>query len=263
MKTHSAKLSGKVFLVGAGPGDVDLLTVKAVRLLGQADVVLVDDLAGDAVLQLCQQARVIHVGKRGGCKSTPQSFIEKLLVREAKSGHIVVRLKGGDPSIFGRAGEEIAALDAAGIDFEIVPGVSSGVAAAAQLGVSLTHRDHAQGVAFITAHGIEGAAVPWQALAQGNLTLVVYMGVARSAELRASLIAGGLPSSTPVIAVENVSRNDSRTVVSTVSDMVDDFATHALKSPSVIVIGEALRARATALAADAVSRSERALQLRG
>jgi uroporphyrin-III C-methyltransferase len=256
MKTELKKSSGKVFIVGAGPGDVDLLTLKAARLLDQADVVLIDDLAGSAVVALCPQARIIHVGKRGGCKSTPQSFIEKLLVREAKQGHQVVRLKGGDPSVFGRSGEEIAALERAGIDYEIVPGVSSGIAAAAQLGVSLTHRDHAQGVAFITAHGIEGAAVPWQALARGNLTLVVYMGVARAASLRQSLLDGGMPPKTPVIAVENVSSSESRSIVSTIDSMLTDFGTAELKSPAVIVIGEAMRERAASMANRAVIERE-------
>ena len=240
--------SGNVFLVGAGPGDIELLTLKAARLLAVADVVLIDDLAGNEVLSLCPQARVIHVGKRGGCKSTPQSFIEKLLVREAQAGHTVVRLKGGDVSLFGRASEEIAALEEAGIAFEVVPGVTAGLAAAAALKSSLTHRDYAHGVAFITAHGAQGAEIPWQALAQSALTLVVYMGVTRVTSLQASLLAGGLRSDTPVIAVENASRADTRSVCSTVSAMVDDFAQQSLKSPAVLVIGEAMRARAIELA---------------
>ncbi len=239
---------GRVFLVGAGPGDIELITLKGSRLLALADVVLIDDLAGDDVLTLCPQARIIHVGKRGGCKSTPQVFIEKLLVREAQAGHTVVRLKGGDASLFGRASEEIAALEEAGIEFEIVPGVTAGLAAAAALKTSLTHRDHAHGVAFITAHGAEGAEIPWQALAQSALTLVVYMGVARAASLQASLLAGGLREDTPVIAVENASRADARSVCSTVASMVDDFAQQSLKSPAVLVIGEAMRARAIELA---------------
>ena len=240
--------AGKVFLVGAGPGDIELLTLKAARLLATADVVLVDDLAGDEVLTLCPQARVIHVGKRGGSKSTSQSFIEKLLVREALAGHRVVRLKGGDVSLFGRASEEINALEAAGIEFEIVPGVTSGLAAAAQLKASLTHRDHAHGVAFITAQGAEGAEIPWHALARSALTLVVYMGVARVASLQASLLAGGLRGDMPVIAVENASRRDARSVCSTVAQMVRDFAEQQLKSPAVLVIGEALAERARTLA---------------
>jgi len=240
---------GKVFLVGAGPGDPELLTLKAARLLGTADVVLVDDLAGSEVLALCPQARVVHVGKRGGCQSTPQAFIEKLLVREALAGYRVVRLKGGDVSLFGRAGEEIAALEAAGIAFEIVPGVTAGLAAAAMLKSSLTHREHAHGVAFITAHGAEGAEIPWQALAQGALTLVVYMGVSRAASLQASLLAGGLRADTPVIAVENASRPNVRSVCTTVAAMTETFARHTLQSPAVLVIGEAMRERAMQLAA--------------
>lgn len=253
---------GKVFLVGAGPGDVELLTLKAARLLAIADVVLIDDLAGDEVLGLCPQARIIHVGKRGGCKSTPQAFIEKLLVREAQAGHTVVRLKGGDVSLFGRASEEIAALEAAGIDFEIVPGVTAGLAAAAALKSSLTHRDHAHGVAFITAHGAEGADIPWQALAQSALTLVVYMGVARAASLQTSLLAGGLSGATPVIAVENASRSNARSVCSTVATMVDDFAQQSLQSPAVLVIGEALRERALTLAGQAPSHRDGAYAVR-
>jgi uroporphyrin-III C-methyltransferase len=239
---------GKVFLVGAGPGDPELLTLKAARLLAEADVVLVDDLAGEDILSLCAKARVIHVGKRGGCKSTPQAFIEKLLVHEARAGHKVVRLKGGDPSVFGRAGEEIAALVEAGIDYEIVPGISAGLSAAASIGVSLTHRQHAHGVAFLTAHGAQGAKLDWQALANSALTLVVYMAVSRADELQTSLIAGGMKLDTPIIAVENVSRPHSRTVVTTLVEMVHAFGTAALSSPSVIVIGEALRERAQALA---------------
>lgn len=252
-KKTSSQTSGEVFLVGAGPGDPELLTVKAARLLGEADVVLIDDLVGSAILSLCPQARVIHVGKRGGCKSTPQAFIEKLLVREASAGHKVVRLKGGDPSVFGRAGEEIAALDAANIAYEIVPGVSSGLAAAATIGASLTHRDFAQGVAFVTAHGADGAAVDWRALASAALTLVVYMGVSRAGEMQKSLLEGGMSAVTPVIAVENVSRPDARTVVATVATMQQAFARSALKSPAIIVVGEALRDRAAKLAADVYS----------
>ena len=249
--TPITRSPGKVFLVGAGPGDVELLTLKAARLLAAADVVLIDDLAGDDVLRLCPQARVMHVGKRGGCKSTPQPFIEKLLIREALAGHKVVRLKGGDVSLFGRASEEFAALEEAGIAFEVVPGVTAGLAAAAELKASLTHREHAHGVAFITAHGAEGAEIPWQALAQSALTLVVYMGVARAASLQASLLDGGLRGDTPVIAVENASRTDVRSVCSTVATMVEDFAQQTLKSPAVLVIGEAMRERALQLAIEA------------
>lgn len=253
MKNPSISTPGKVFLVGAGPGDPELLTLKAARLLAEADVVLIDDLAGQEVLSHCPNARVVHVGKRGGCASTPQRFIEKLLVHEARAGHKVVRLKGGDPSVFGRAGEEIAALVDAGIEFEIVPGVSAGLAAAATLGASLTHRDHAHGVAFLTAHGAEGASVDWRALAKSSLTLVIYMGVSRASELQACLLAGGMSADTPVIAVQNATRNNSTRVATSLAHMARDFETHALASPAVIVIGEALRERAQTLARDAIS----------
>lgn len=246
LKTNAPR--GKVFLVGAGPGDPELLTIKAARLLREADVVLIDDLASDALLVHCPDARVIHVGKRGGCKSTPQAFIEKLLVHEAIAGHKVVRLKGGDPSVFGRAGEEIAALEHAGVDYEFVPGISAGLAAAAAIGASLTHRDHAQGVAFLTAHGAEGAQIDWRALAVSPLTLVVYMGVARIGEVQASLLAGGMKATTPVIAVENASHPNSRTIASRIGEMHDAFTHAALQSPAVIVIGEAMRERAATLA---------------
>ncbi len=244
--------SGKVFLVGAGPGDPELLTLKAARLLGEADVVLIDDLAGRDVLALCPSARVIHVGKRGGCKSTPQAFIEKLLVHEARAGHKVVRLKGGDPSVFGRVGEEIAALVEAGVEHEIVPGISAGLSAAADIGASLTHRDHAQGVAFLTAHGAEGASVDWRALARSALTLVIYMGVSRARELQTSLLDGGMKASTPIIAVENASRKNVRMVATTLGEIARSFDSEAIASPAVIVIGEALRERAQALAREAV-----------
>lgn len=254
-KTFLSK--GKVFLVGAGPGDPELLTLKAARLLGEADVVLIDDLASDELLTLCPQARVVHVGKRGGCKSTPQAFIEKLLVHEALAGHKVVRLKGGDPSVFGRAGEEIAALDRAGVAYEIVPGISAGLAAAASVGASLTHRDCAQGVAFLTAHGADGAQIDWRALAQSPLTLVVYMGVARASEVQTCLLDGGMKPSTPVIAVENVSQPKSRTITTSVAAMTAVFADVALQSPAVIVIGEAMRERAALLAQSSVEEASK------
>ncbi len=255
--THITR--GKVFLVGAGPGDPELLTLKAARLLASADVVLIDDLASNEMLSLCPQARVVHVGKRGGCKSTPQAFIEKLLVREASAGNKVVRLKGGDPSIFGRAGEEIAALEAANIEYEIIPGITAGVAAASQVATSLTHRDYAQGVAFITAHGAEGAAIDWSALAQAKLTLVVYMGVSRAGQLQTDIIAGGMAVDTPVLAVENASRSDVRIVVSTIQAMHHDFAREQLQSPAVLLIGEALKDRAVQLAKAALYEQQRSL----
>ena len=150
-------MAGSVTLVGAGPGDPDLLTIKAVKAIAAATVILVDDLVNDAVLVHAQaNARIVHVGKRGGCKSTPQAFIEKLMVMAAREGEAVVRLKGGDPFIFGRGGEEIDALQAAGITVQVVSGITSGLAALTSLNVPLTHRDHAHGVVFVTGHAKPG-----------------------------------------------------------------------------------------------------------
>lgn len=192
-----------VVLVGAGPGDPELLTLKAARAIARADVLLVDDLVDRRVLEHAQPlARVVQVGKRGGCPSTPQDFIERLLVREARAGHRVVRLKGGDPMIFGRAGEEIDALRQAGIPVEVVPGISAALGAAASLGLSLTDRRTAQGVAFVTGHARPGGIDPdWQALARAGLTLVVYMGVQRAAEVARRLLDGGLACTTPALVV--------------------------------------------------------------
>ena len=159
-------MSGSVTLVGAGPGDPELLTIKAVRAIRRATVLLVDDLVGDGVLRYARKsARVVHVGKRGGCASTPQTFIEKLMIAEAQRGEHVVRLKGGDPFVFGRGGEEVEHLRAAGVDVSVVNGITAGLAATAALGVPWTHRDHAHGVMLITGHAREGGQAPhWPTL---------------------------------------------------------------------------------------------------
>ncbi len=158
--------TGKVTLVGAGPGDPDLLTLKALKAIRAATVLLVDDLVSpEVVAHAAPGARIVHVGKRGGCKSTPQAFIEKLMLMAAREGENVVRLKGGDPFIFGRGGEEMEHLRAAGVEVAIVNGITSGLAAATSLGVPLTHRDHAQGVIFLTGHAQKGASPAGLALA--------------------------------------------------------------------------------------------------
>ncbi|MCS6997136.1 MAG: uroporphyrinogen-III C-methyltransferase [Casimicrobiaceae bacterium] len=253
---------GFVHFVGAGPGDPELLTLKAVRVLREAQVVLVDDLAGEAVLAYCPQARIVPVGKRGGCRSTPQAFIERLMVHEALAGRRVVRLKGGDPTIFGRLGEEIAALDRAGVPWSIVPGITAGVAAAASLGLSLTHRAHAHGVAFITGHGAEGAAIDWRGLATSGMTLVAYMAVARAGELAQALIAGGLSEDTPVVAVERVGHPAERQIASTLGMMRVTFERERLSSPAVIIIGRALATAADAII-DALREAEPPLRHAG
>jgi uroporphyrin-III C-methyltransferase len=232
-------LPGKVWLVGAGPGDPELLTLKAVRVMNGADVALVDDLVNPAVLaHLPGHARVIHVGKRGGCKSTPQAFIEKLLVAEAQGGHCVVRLKGGDPFVFGRGGEETAALDAAGIDWEVISGITSGIAAPAAAGIPVTHRDAGCGVAFITGHTRDGATVDWEALARSGLTLVIYMGIACCADIVAGLRAGGLRADLPAAVIQHATLPQQRVVATTLARLADDIRSHGIGSPAILVIGE-------------------------
>ena len=170
---------GKVYLVGAGPGDVGLLTLKAVRAIGAADVVLLDNLVNREVLRFARpQAKVIEVDKRGGCRSTPQAFIEGLMVRLATAGNTVARVKGGDPFVFGRGGEEMAALQGKGIDVEIVSGITAGIGVPAVMGIPVTHRENCHGVSCVTGHTRDGRQPDWRGLATGGTTLVIYMGVA-------------------------------------------------------------------------------------
>ena len=232
--------SGEVLLVGAGPGDPELLTLKAVKALARADVILVDNLVGDGVLAYANpRARIIHVGKRGGCASTPQDFIERLMIAEARRGHTVVRLKGGDPFLFGRGGEEREAVEAAGIAVEVVSGVSSAFAAAAATNIPLTHRACAPGVAFVTGHAREGGTgADWRALAATRLTLVIYMGIAKAAEIQAGLLAGGLAHSTPVAVVQDASLPHERTLATRLDRLAADIATRRIASPAIIIVGE-------------------------
>ncbi len=235
---------GKVFLVGAGPGDPELLTLKALRALATADVILIDDLVNRDVLQHARAGiRVIEVGKRGGCKSTPQAFIEKLMITEAKAGHNVVRLKGGDPFMFGRGGEECEVLRAENIEVEVVLGITSGMAAPATLGIPVTHRDACHGVIFVTGHG-KGEVTPnWHTLAQTGLTLVIYMAISNLAQITAALQAGGLQSTTPACAIQNATLANQRHVVSTLQNLAQSVAQQGLGSPSVVVIGDVVRYR--------------------
>ena len=241
---------GRCTLVGAGPGDPDLLTVKAVRAIQNASVLLVDDLVGPQVLALAQPgARVVHVGKRGGCRSTPQAFIEKLMVTAVREGEQVVRLKGGDPLVFGRGGEEIEALHRAGIAVDVISGITAGMASAAALGVPLTHRAHAHGVLFLTGHAQPGGANDWPLIGStahhARLTLVIYMGMTHLADIAAGL-GQGLPGSTPAAIVERVSLPTQRHTVCTLATLADTARRQALGSPSVVVIGHVLTGLAAA-----------------
>lgn len=241
-------MSAKVWLVGAGPGDPELLTLKAVKALRQAEVVLIDDLVNPEVLEHCPAARVIPVGKRGGCRSTPQAFIQRLMLRYARQGKVVVRLKGGDPCIFGRGGEEAEWLARQGIAAEIVNGITAGLAGATRCGISLTHRGVARGVTLVTAHTQDDSRLDWPALARGGTTLVVYMGVTRLPEVRAGLLAGGMADDTPVAMIENASLPTQRECRSSLGRMQADAAAFALKSPAILVIGEVAAQAAEALA---------------
>ncbi|MCF5705906.1 uroporphyrinogen-III C-methyltransferase [Pseudomonas syringae] len=230
-------MSAKVWLVGAGPGDPELLTLKAVRALRDADVVLIDDLVNTAVLEHCPAARIIPVGKRGGCRSTPQAFIHRLMLRYVRQGKCVVRLKGGDPCIFGRGGEEAEWLQARGVDVELVNGITAGLAGATQCGISLTLRGISRGVTLVTAHTQDDSSLNWQALAQSGTTLVVYMGVAKLPDIRENLLAGGMREDMPVAMIENASLPWQRECRSTLATMQRDATAFELKSPAILVIG--------------------------
>ncbi len=236
---------GSCTLVGAGPGDPDLLTVKAVKAIRAATVLLVDDLVADAIVALASPtARVVYVGKRGGCKSTPQAFIEKLMLMAVRDGERVVRLKGGDPFIFGRGGEEVEHLRAAGVQVEVVNGITSGLAAMTAIGVPLTHRAHAHGVVFVTGHAKPGdGGTDWRALAAtahaARLTLVIYMGVSGAAYIQGELLCG-LPADTPAAIIQNATLPTQRHAVTTLGALQSTIVAEGLASPSVIVVGDVL-----------------------
>ena len=235
---------GRVLLVGAGPGDPELLTMKAIRALKAADVVFYDKLVGDGVLELARrEAELISVGKAKGAHSVPQAQINALLVARAKAGETVVRLKGGDPFIFGRGGEELDALRAEAIAVEVIPGVTAGAAAAASLQIPLTHRDVSHTVTFVSGHEAGGKAPSFEhldlrALASGNNTLVVYMGVTTGAVIAQRLLDAGFRDGLPVMAVENASRPDERRVATTISALANDAESLGLNSPAVLIFGE-------------------------
>ena len=237
---------GTVILVGAGPGDPELLTLKAVRAIAGANLLLVDDLVNDAVLAHAgASTRIVRVGKRGGCKSTPQAFITRMMVAAARAGHTVVRLKGGDPFIFGRGGEEVEELRAHGIAVEVVNGISSGLAAVSSLGVALTHRDHAHGVVFVTGHAKPGSQGPdWRLLAEAaaaaRLTVVIYMGIGSARHIQHGLLQG-LSADTPVALVQNATLPEQRQAVTTLGMLVQCIEQQRFGSPSVIVVGDVVR----------------------
>jgi uroporphyrin-III C-methyltransferase len=244
---------GKVYLIGAGPGDPELLTLKAARVLAEADVVLVDGLVDRRVLAHARPgARVVEVGKRGGCKSTPQAFIEKLMVRLARRGAVVARLKGGDPFLFGRGGEELLALRAAGVDADVVPGVTAGLAAPGALGIPVTHRDLARAVTLLTGHARDGSAPDWRALLASRSTLVIYMGMARLGALVADMLGAGFPADLPACAIQNATLPGQREIRAPLAALARAVAAAGLASPAIVVVGDVVRL------ASAEARAERA-----
>ena len=233
---------GKVYLVGAGPGDPQLLTIKAVKALKEADVIIYDRLGvSEEILCLAPEtAERIFVGKRTGLHEVPQDNINELIIEKAKQGVKVVRLKGGDPFIFGRGGEEAEALVEQGIEFEVVPGVSSAVVAPAYAGIPLTHRDYAASVAIITGHRAGDAEKPidWVKIANAVDTIVILMGVESLEGIVSKLLKGGVSPKKPVAMIESGTYIKQRTLISTLGNVVEDAKAKEIKPPSVIVIGE-------------------------
>lgn len=231
--------SGTVFLVGAGPGDPELLTVKAARLIAAADVIVHDGLIGEGILDLARpDARLISVAKKRSKHSVPQDGINAILVREAAAGHLVVRLKGGDPFIFGRGGEEAEECRAAGVAVEIIPGISAALGGAAQFALPLTHRDASSAVTFVAGQCKGLTDQNWAGLAGKGRTLVIYMGVATAADITEKLIADGLSPDTPVAVIERATRSDARALRSLLTDLGDMVAREAIQSPAIIIVGD-------------------------
>lgn len=233
--------AGEVWLVGAGPGDPELLTLKALRVLQAAEVVVHDGLVSDEILDLAPgSARRISVAKRKSRHSYAQDEINRMLVAFAQEGLKVVRLKGGDPFIFGRGGEELEACREAGVDCHVVPGVTAALAASAGAGAPLTHRGAAQAVTFVTGHAASGAEpdLDWESLAKANQTVVIYMGVSTAAGIAARLVAAGRAGSTPALIVENASRADEVRHLTTLAGL--PAAAQAVTGPALLIVGESM-----------------------
>jgi len=236
---------GQVYLVGTGPGDPELLTLRAYRLIQAADVALYDNLVGGEVMALLPAgAERVYVGKRRDRHTLPQEEINKLLVHYARQGRTVLRLKGGDPFMFGRGGEEIETLMQEGIPFQVVPGITAALGAAAYAGIPLTHRDHSQACLFVTGHLKDGSAdLDWATLTRPRQTVVIYMGLLGLPELCAKLIEHGLPAATPAAVVEQATRQTQRVVAATLGELPGEVARAELIGPTLIIVGHVVSLR--------------------
>jgi uroporphyrin-III C-methyltransferase len=239
MKNDDKLEAGKVWLIGAGPGDPDLLTVKAARLIAQADALVYDHLVGEGIMDLARSdARLIYAGKEASKHTLPQGSINQLLVDLAREGLSVVRLKGGDPFIFGRGGEELETLVASDIPFEVIPGVTAAAGCAAYSGFPLTHRDHAQALTFVTGHLKDGSVnLDWPALARPCHTIVFYMGIGAAAEICRQMISHGLPPTTPAAVVRNGTLPDQQTLLATLGTLPERINESEIKPPALIIVG--------------------------
>ena len=244
-KTVTNQPLGKVYLLGAGPGDPGLMTIKGKTLLEHADVVIYDALVSPGILStINSRAEKINAGKRRGRHSKPQAETTQLLIEKAQTNAVVVRLKGGDPFIFGRGGEEMADLIAAGVPVEVIPGVTSGIAAPAYAGIPLTHRHYSSSVTFVTGHEVTGKYRPqvnWSAIAQGSETIVIYMGVHNLANIVPKLTAGGLSLDTPIALVRWGTRPEQEELIGTLATIVEQVATARFEAPAIAVIGKVVQ----------------------
>lgn len=247
-------MSAKIYLVGAGPGSADLLTVRAARIIAAADVILYDALIVQEVLDLATQAHKIFVGKRAGQVSTEQAFINRLLIASARDNCVVVRLKGGDPMIFGRAHEEIEACHAAGIEVEIVPGITAASAASAHIGVSLTRRGVSRGLTIVTPAKARGSIKDdtWADGVVEGQTLAIYMGISEAMRVRDVLLARGLSKATPIILVHNAGRPDAVEIGGVLSEL-ETLACNVSGAPTVLLVGQVLSERVNAKSAAVLS----------
>ena len=234
--------AGKVWLVGAGPGDADLLTIKALRAINSADIIFYDQLVSEEICALFPKGvPALYVGKVKNNHSVPQEDLNQLLINQAQSGLNVCRIKGGDPFVFGRGGEELLELRKAGIEAEVVPGITSASGCSTYADIPLTHRGIAQGCTFVTGHAEKTLDVNWNALAQLNHTLVFYMGLTRASDISEKLLAGGLAADTPVAIIENGCRKNQRDIISDLKNFPETVLREQVQSPALIIVGQVVK----------------------